>query len=339
MRKVPPELGEWVLRRTDQPGSREALSVRVSHRFTAGSARFDEDNLVSDAGLVPLLGLAEQTGLAEILAEQVSITTSRIKSGAANPAPKLLGVIAGMCAGADSIDDLDVLRAGGMPILFDGVYAPSTLGTLLREFSFGHACLESVLREHVCALTERTDLLVGIDEQVFIDIDSLLRPVAHGQSRCGACSATRRGKATRVGSPGRVPRRSNRSAPSARPNGQVLHLRVGRFSRTGPPPAGYPARGEPDRPPPATAAGRGRHGGGPGLGAAQRVPAPAGAGPAHPPAGGVAACDDARLEARSPRLCAMTEPGMGDRGEATLDGPQTQDGSVTAATSQPVRPP
>jgi hypothetical protein len=87
--------------------------VRVSHRFTAGSARFDEDNLVSDAGLVPLLGLAEQTGLAEIIAEKVSIKTSRIKSGAANPAPKLVGVIAGMCAGADSIDDLDVLRVGG----------------------------------------------------------------------------------------------------------------------------------------------------------------------------------------------------------------------------------
>jgi hypothetical protein len=91
--------------------------VRVSHRFTAGSARFDEDNLVSHAGLVPLLGLAEQTRLRQIIAEKVTITTSRIKSGAANPAPKLLGVIAGMCAGADSIDDLDVLRAGGMPIL------------------------------------------------------------------------------------------------------------------------------------------------------------------------------------------------------------------------------
>src|SRR3954454_2336613 len=117
-----------VLRRTDRPSGREALSVRVSHRFTAGSARFDEDNLVSDAGLVPLLGLAEQTGLAEIIAEKVSIKTSRIKSGAANPAPKLVDVIAGMCASADSIDDLDVLRAGGVPILFDGVYAPSTLG-------------------------------------------------------------------------------------------------------------------------------------------------------------------------------------------------------------------
>src|SRR3954467_102398 len=175
-----------VLRRTDRPSGREALSVRVSHRFTAGSARFDEDNLVSDAGLVPLLGLAEQTGLAEIITRKVSITTPRIKSGAANPAPKLLTVIAGMCAGADSIDDLDMLRAGGMPILFDGVYAPSTLGTLLREFSFGHARqLESVLREHLAALAARTELLAGLDEQAFIDIDSLLRPV-YGHAKQGA---------------------------------------------------------------------------------------------------------------------------------------------------------
>jgi hypothetical protein len=175
-----------VLRRTDQPGPRKALSVRVSHRFTAGSARFDEDNLVSHAGLVPLLGLAEQTRLPQIIAEKVSIKTARIKSGAANPVPKLVGVIAGMCAGADSIDDLDMLRVGGMPILFDDVYAPSTLGTLLREFSFGHARqLESVLREHVCALTERTPVLAGLAEQAFVDIDSLLRPV-YGHAKQGA---------------------------------------------------------------------------------------------------------------------------------------------------------
>jgi hypothetical protein len=160
--------------------------VRVSHRFTAGSVRFDEDNLVSDAGLVPLLELAEQTGLAESIASKVSITTPRIKSGSANPVPKLLGVIAGMCAGADNIDDLDMLRAGGMPILFDGVYAPSTLGTLLREFSFGHARqLESVLREHLAALAERTELLAGLADQAFIDIDSLLRPV-YGHAKQGA---------------------------------------------------------------------------------------------------------------------------------------------------------
>jgi len=160
--------------------------VRVSHRFTTGSARFDEDNLVSDAGLVPLLGLAEQTGLAGIIAEKVSIKAPRVKSGSANLAPKLLTVIAGMCAGADSIDDLDMLRAGGMPILFDGVYAPSTLGTLLREFSFGHARqLESVLREHLVTLAERTPVLAGLADQAFVDIDSLLRPV-YGHAKQGA---------------------------------------------------------------------------------------------------------------------------------------------------------
>jgi hypothetical protein len=65
-----------------------------------------------------------------------------------------------MCAGADSIDDIDVVRCGGMKTLFDGVYAPSSIGTLLREFSFGHARqLESVLRTHLGALCGRVDLL------------------------------------------------------------------------------------------------------------------------------------------------------------------------------------
>src|SRR6185369_7075375 len=228
MRKVPPELGEWVLRRTDQRSSREALSVRVSHRFTAGSARFDEDNLVSDAGLVPLLGLAEQTRLPQILSETVSIKTPRIKSGAANPVPKLMGVIAGMCAGADSIDDLDVLRAGGMPILFDGVYAPSTFGTLLREFSFGHARqLESVLREHVCALAERTELLAGIDEQVFIDIDSLLRPV-YGHAKQGASYGHTKIAGKQVLRKGLSPLATTISTEAAAPVIAGMRLRAGR---------------------------------------------------------------------------------------------------------------
>ena len=160
--------------------------MQVSHKFTADSARFDEDNLVSYAGLVPVLALAEQTRLPEIIDEKVSIKEPRIKSGSANPVPKLLGVIAGMCAGADSIEDLDALRAGGMPILLDHVYAPSTLGTLLREFTFGHARqLESVLREHLIALAGHTQLLAGIAEQAFIDIDSLLRPT-DGRAKQGA---------------------------------------------------------------------------------------------------------------------------------------------------------
>jgi hypothetical protein len=116
----------------------------------------------------------------------VRIAESKVKSGAANPAPKLATLIAGMCAGADSIDDVDVVRSGGMKTLFGGVYAPSTIGTLLREFSFGHARqLESVLRAHLAALCGRVDLLPGGDVRAFIDIDSLLRPV-YGHAKQGA---------------------------------------------------------------------------------------------------------------------------------------------------------
>jgi hypothetical protein len=160
--------------------------VQVSHSFAAGSAVFDDDHLVSSAGLVPVMTLAEQTGLQRLLGERVRIGAPRIKSGAANPAPKLATVVAGMCAGADSIDDIDVVRSGGMRTLFGGVYAPSTVGTLLREFTFGHARqLESVLGAHLVALCERVDLLPGADERVFVDIDSLLRPV-YGHAKQGA---------------------------------------------------------------------------------------------------------------------------------------------------------
>lgn len=156
-----------------------ALRVQVSHRFVAGSAMFDDQNLVSLAGLVPVVALAERTQLSRLLAQKVSIAAPRVKSGAANPAPKLTTLIAGMCAGADSIDDVDVLRSGGMKTLFHGVYAPSTIGTLLREFSFGHARqLESVLRDHLRQLCGRVDLLPGADQRVFLDIDSLLRALA-----------------------------------------------------------------------------------------------------------------------------------------------------------------
>jgi hypothetical protein len=90
--------------------------------------------------------LAEPTGLRRLLGEKVHIGAPRIKSASANPAPKLVTVVAGMCAGPDCIDDIDVVRSGGMKALFDGVYAPSTIGKLLREFTFGYARqLESVL--------------------------------------------------------------------------------------------------------------------------------------------------------------------------------------------------
>ena len=188
--------------------------MQVSHSFAVASAVFDDEHLVSYAGLVPVMTLAEQTGLSRLLGEKVHIAEPRIKSGPAHPSPKLVTVVAGMCVGADCIDDIDAVRSGGMTTLFDGVYAPSTVGTLLREFTFGHARqLESVLREHMVALCERVDLLPGAAQEVFIDIDSLSPGLRARQQ--GASFGTPRSPANRSCARD-CPRWPPRSAPQVR---------------------------------------------------------------------------------------------------------------------------
>jgi hypothetical protein len=95
-------------------------------------------------------------------------------------------LIAVMSAGANSIADLELLRSGGMKHLFGSVYAPSTVRILLRDLTFGpNRHLEPVLREHLVALAARTDILPGIAERAFGDIDSLLRSV-YGHAKQGA---------------------------------------------------------------------------------------------------------------------------------------------------------
>jgi hypothetical protein len=160
--------------------------VQRSYAWRADSVVFDEDNLVSHAGLVPVMELAEQAGLSQLLDQHVRFTDERVRSGAANPTPKLTSIIAGMATGADSISDLDTTRSGGMPHLFDRVYAAATLGILLREFTHGHTRqLSAVLRAHLVGLAARTPVLDGIGEGALLDIDSLLRPV-YGHAKQGA---------------------------------------------------------------------------------------------------------------------------------------------------------
>ena len=70
--------------------------------------------------------------------------------------------------------------------LFGGVYAPATLGQFLREFTHGHTLqLASVLRAHLVGLAAATDVLPGLAEQAFVDVDSLLRPT-FGHAKQGA---------------------------------------------------------------------------------------------------------------------------------------------------------
>ena len=156
--------------------------MRVSHAAGACSAVFDDPNLVSCAGLAPTLMLARRCGLHELAAGTVRIAAP----GGAGAGVKVPALVAGMVAGADSIDDMDLLRHGGMGRLFDGVRAPSTLGTFLRAFSFGHVRqLDAVASRFLARLAAATPLLPGADAVAFVDVDDTIRQT-HGYAKQGA---------------------------------------------------------------------------------------------------------------------------------------------------------
>jgi hypothetical protein len=156
--------------------------MRLFHSPARTQASFDDPDLVSRAGLVPLMALAERCGLAGLVRRNV-----QAGGGAGVNADLKAGcLVAGMAAGADSIDDMDVLRHGAMGSLFGGVRAPSTLGSFLRAFTWGSARqLEKVSRVFLARLAVATPLLPGADVLAFVDIDSMQKRV-YGHAKAGA---------------------------------------------------------------------------------------------------------------------------------------------------------
>jgi hypothetical protein len=156
--------------------------VRLSHARRAIDVRFDDPNLVSCAGLVPVMALAQRCGLAALLVDRLTI----IAKGGANAATKILALVAGMVCGADSITDMDLLRHGGMGRLFAGVRAPSMLGTFLRLFTFGHVRqLDAVAAGLLARLAAATPVLPDADQLVLVDIDDTVRQT-YGYAKQGA---------------------------------------------------------------------------------------------------------------------------------------------------------
>src|SRR3954470_3566593 len=130
------------------------------------SAVFDDPNLVSVSGLAPVP--AERAGLHELAADHLTVPGS----AGANTTVKIPALVAGMVAGADSIDDMDLLRHGGMDRVFTEVRAPTTLGTCLRGFRFGHVRqLDAVASRLLIALSKQAPLLAGADQVAYLDID------------------------------------------------------------------------------------------------------------------------------------------------------------------------
>jgi hypothetical protein len=156
--------------------------VQLLHALAKTRASFDDPHLVSHAGLVPVMALAQRAGLGELVAEHV-------RPGGecgVNAHLKVPALVAGMAAGADSIDDMGLLRHGAMGTLFGGVRAPSTLGSHLRSYTWGNVSqLEKAGRELLAELARRAPLLPGAQSLAFIDIDSMQKRV-YGHAKQGA---------------------------------------------------------------------------------------------------------------------------------------------------------
>jgi hypothetical protein len=143
---------------------------------------------VSAAGLVPVVALAESAGLAELAEEHLRVPTDK----GAHPGRKVMALVAGLAAGADSIEDLAVLRHGGMGKLFDRPYAQSTLGWFLRAFRFGHVRqLDAVAARFLAGLAARAPLLPVSAGRVLVDVDDTIIEV-HGYAKQARRLATRR---------------------------------------------------------------------------------------------------------------------------------------------------
>jgi hypothetical protein len=143
---------------------------------------FDDERVVANAGVLLPAVLAERLGIEALVDRTVDLGE---RAGAANPGRKVMALVSAMALGADCIDDCDVLRSGQTrAVLGHGVPAPSTLGTFLRAFTFGHVRqLDRVLAE---SLSRAWTAGAGPgDDRLVVDVDSFVGEV-YGYDKQGA---------------------------------------------------------------------------------------------------------------------------------------------------------
>jgi hypothetical protein len=172
---------------------------------------FDDERVVSDAGIALAATLAQRLGIEVLVDRFVRLRPER--PGAASAGRKVMTLIYAMALGADSIDDCDLLRSGRIGRLLGGwMAAPSTLGTFLRAFTFGHVRqLDRVLAE---TLTRAWQAGAGPGSgRLVVDVDSFVGEV-HGYQKQGAAFGYTRQR-------GYHPILASRAG-----TGEVLHLRL-----------------------------------------------------------------------------------------------------------------
>jgi Transposase DDE domain group 1 len=153
-----------------------------SHSPDALVVGFDDDHAVANAGLLLPATLAQRLGIEQVVDQQVDLGG---RPGAHRPGRKVLTLVHAILAGADCIDDADVLRTGSTAeVLSHQVMAPSTIGTFLRSFTFGHVRQLDRVAETIMGRAWAAGAGPG-EAPVTIDVDSTVCEV-HGHHKQGA---------------------------------------------------------------------------------------------------------------------------------------------------------
>jgi len=196
-------------------GLRQEVTLMVNDDGPVGldgvQVQFDDERVVSDAGIALAATLAARLGIDALV--ECFVRLRRDRPGTGNAGRKVMALVYAMALGADCIDDCDVLRAGRCRRLLGGwLPAPSTLGTFLRAFTFGHVRqLDRVLGE---ALTRAWKAGAGPgDGRLTVDVDSFVGEV-HGHAKQGAAFGYTRKR-------GYHPILASRAE-----TGEVLHIRL-----------------------------------------------------------------------------------------------------------------
>jgi hypothetical protein len=153
-----------------------------SHTLDRVAVTFDDDHAVANAGLFLTASLAQHLGLEQLADDTVDLGG---RAGSGHQGAKMMTVVHSIAVGGDCIDDVDVLRSGSTAaVLGHRVLAPSTIGTFLRGFTFGHVRqLDRLTGE---ALTRAWAVGAGPgDRPMTIDLDSTIEEV-HGYGKQGA---------------------------------------------------------------------------------------------------------------------------------------------------------
>ena len=144
---------------------------------------FDDERAVSDAGVMLVSTLAQRLGVEGLAGDLVMLRRDR--PGGANAGRKIMTLVFAMILGADCIDDCDVLRAGRTGRLLGGwIPAPSTLGTFLRAFTFGHVRQLDALLARSIERAWKAGAGPGTD-RLIVDVDSFVGEV-YGRLKQGA---------------------------------------------------------------------------------------------------------------------------------------------------------